>query len=67
MPGVHESIKATGNRPPRFFAEAGCPRALFQALDKTEMLRNEKNEETKHNILFDDSLYVYQAFLAGSF
>jgi len=40
---------------------------VTSALDETEMLRSEKNEKQRHNILFNDSFYVYQALLAGSF
>jgi len=29
---ANQSIKATGNEPPRFFGKAGCPRALFLSL-----------------------------------
>src|SRR3990172_3384548 len=32
VPGVPSSIKATGNKPLRFCAKAGCPRALLFSL-----------------------------------
>jgi hypothetical protein len=40
----NNSIKATGNKPLRFFARVGCPRALFLSLSGLEHEHNHRKE-----------------------
>jgi hypothetical protein len=57
---ANNSIKATGNKPLRFFAKVGCPRALFLAFSTP--LRSVENAAVERELLPSALLRENQEF-----
>ena len=49
----NNSIKATGNKPLRFFARVGCPLALFLSLGSKKRLNSFREYKMTHTSSFD--------------